>query len=114
MIKSLINYVNHCRSLSFLAMPRKEIPRKVLMVCAPRKDYVLKLEITLARFATQQNQPPSFHLSTQNAWMKANPLQTREIVYCFVWILIINLGYLKDILLTVEYCKRTNCVLPVV
>ena len=50
----------HCRSLSFLAMPRKEIPRKVLMVCTPRKEYVLKLKITLARFATQKTSYLSF------------------------------------------------------
>ena len=28
--------------------------------------------------------------------MKANPLQSKEMVYFLVWILIINLGYLGD------------------
>ena len=51
--------------------------RKVLMVCAPRKEYVSKLQITLEIFATQQNQLPSFNLRTQIAWIKANPLQFR-------------------------------------
>ena len=82
-IPYLRKQIYHYRSLSFLAMSRKEIPRKVLMVCALRKKYVSKLKIILERFATQQNQLPSFHLRTQIALIKANPL-IREIVYCFI------------------------------
>ena len=40
------------------------------MLCTPRKENVSKLEITLARFTTQ-NQLPSFHLRTHIAWMKS-------------------------------------------
>ena len=66
-----------------MVMMRKEIPREILMSYAPRKEYVSKLKITLVRLATQ-NQLPLFHLRTQIAWMKANPLQSREMLYCLV------------------------------
>ena len=80
------------------------------MSCARRMEYVSKLEISMAT----QNQLPSFHLKTQTAWMKANPLQYREMVYCFVWIMIINLGYIKEIFLVMGCRLRMNCVVPVV
>ena len=53
-----------------------------------------KLKITMARFVTQ-NRLPSFYLRPQIVWIKANSLKSREMVSCLVWILIINLGYLK-------------------
>ena len=81
------------------------------MSCASRKEYVLKLEVTLAKFAAQ-NQISSFH--SRIAWMEANLLQSGEIVCCLVWILMTDLGYLKEILLKVECRRRFDCVVTVV
>ena len=75
-------------------------------------DFLRSQKVTIARFA-MRNQLHSFHLRTQIAWVQANPLQSREIVYCLVWILIINLGFLKEILLMMVCHQRMNCIVPV-
>ena len=77
--RNFLNKINSsgCKSLGSIPCLRKantplqkfvlsgndEIQMKILMSCAPRKEYVIKLELTMVRIATL-NQLPSFHLKT--------------------------------------------------
>ena len=80
------------------------------MLCTPRKENVSKLEITLARFTTQ-NQLPSFHLRTHIAWMKSqsSTKQRNGVLSCLDPN---NKSRVSERIL-MECCQIMNCLVPV-
>ena len=97
----------------FFGNDKKRNSNENLDVVRSQKGICLKAKDNLSKIG---NAKPATFLTPDNSncMMKANLLQSREMVNCLVLILLQNLGYLKEIFLTMECRRKMTCVVLVV